>query len=656
MHIRINSYLFGRLTLALFLIAVVVWLATDRSSAFGRLQHVYVSWKNGHFDILSQQERDAFIERLEWLSMTCKEPPRVVLNGAPSPDVLNVYTVNTEKTILRSFCQRGNAIYDAELDAIFLDIELFRQSSLKHTFRGLGDSEIQSVTSSYLNLIILHELGHRELHANDGGFFDSGERSRADSIKYERDADAYALSALNRAYKIDADVYGGRFLGDAGDLIGLKDNPIHQVWIDTAVVAHLFTLLNMFSDTPYSSFFYDASHPTWIDRSAGFLNTILREKDLPVRIRSHIRYSLEYVRRLNSAAEHLICEITVPEPLGIAALGPDGLYILSREGYLYYVPSDKIENTQSKNGYTRLSVSDSDRVTEAPLRSRVKGLIHAKSSRLLAVCTNGDTYLLKDKSWVRQFRILGGISELHFTSPLTESFIAKTTMTPLRIVGVQDGKITQSIKLEAIETEIANRLKLDNVSIEIESAPQGQLFLRITYGTSYGQLWGFAEYNLVDFSQRTLIPFQIDGRTPIHGSWASSLLIADGEKRLGVFLGSRNDDWTVHSIAPGSRSKHIASHPSLAAVFDENHLNFSGAYQQAKDPLFHKSIILGPHRILASYHDDSVYLIDFKKGVSNLFFHPGGIEISPAYAGRVVLNAGEEGRKLYILTWHGDNE
>src|SRR5262249_1974124 len=118
----------------------------------------------------------------------------ILINAPPSRHTLNVYSVDSSvesKTSL-SFWKRGNAVYDARADAIFLDASIVKLAL--GTLEGREYTGLSDPFRLYLEFMILHELGHRRLHAGAGGLFDGeGVAFNKKLVRQEEQADDFAF-------------------------------------------------------------------------------------------------------------------------------------------------------------------------------------------------------------------------------------------------------------------------------------------------------------------------------------------------------------------------------------------------------------------------------------------------------------------------------
>jgi len=128
-----------------------------------------------------------------------KDP--IVVNSTPRRDHLHFFVTDPGSSWFTR-CGEGNAVYDADVDTVFIDRSLFLPTELTRIGQALHWERAAAprqfpFSRTFLTLITLHELGHRTLHRVSGGFFDSGQKAPRNK---ELEADGFALEALKRAY------------------------------------------------------------------------------------------------------------------------------------------------------------------------------------------------------------------------------------------------------------------------------------------------------------------------------------------------------------------------------------------------------------------------------------------------------------------------
>src|SRR5262249_40570690 len=120
-------------------------------------------------------------------------------------------------------------------------------------------------TYTFTMLIVLHELGHRQLHHFDRGVFDAVVST--EGRVRETEADRFAANALRRAYvarRIATDSGVLAELAEAG--VGDRLEPGPQVVSSVLYAAAQMSVGLLFSRGTYSSLYEDPSHPLFGDR------------------------------------------------------------------------------------------------------------------------------------------------------------------------------------------------------------------------------------------------------------------------------------------------------------------------------------------------------------------------------------------------------
>ena len=126
----------------------------------------------------------------------------VDINESPVDGRLHFFVSDPEWiTITR--CASWQHHYDPELDAVFIDRRLFKGADLPKIagawpamfFRS--EDYAFAFSRTFATLVLLHELGHRELHRR-GLVFDTAWRTGREET-FEQEADDFAIDRLRRA-------------------------------------------------------------------------------------------------------------------------------------------------------------------------------------------------------------------------------------------------------------------------------------------------------------------------------------------------------------------------------------------------------------------------------------------------------------------------
>ena len=230
---------------------------------------------------------------------------------------------------------RANAIYDPVLKAIFIDSYLLEPADLP--FLGTDgpaaafSEEEFGFWNTSLSFVIAHELGHHAAGDNASAFFSTDWLEQdEEEVAKELAADAYALRTLAQAYadpempellvERNALFFFGLGFSDlvgaeraAGDLIGAMK---------------AMSLMMQFSSGPYSPFYQDIAHPSFLERILLAVDQLALSSDSVVLGQSPVLS--EEVRRQLKAAERRFVEVHAPGPIARVAAVDGQVFVAVR--------------------------------------------------------------------------------------------------------------------------------------------------------------------------------------------------------------------------------------------------------------------------------------------------------------------------------------
>jgi hypothetical protein len=326
-----------RVAIAFPLVGLLAWFWFDTAPAQRRREGIVRHLQDGSIGTLTAAERERFNRVLMFAvaRVAINKPIRV--NVAPAIGSLNVYTTTpaAEET---TQCGSGNAVYDSALDAIFVDVSLVRIDVLepaRNTIWGatLGFHDV------YLCLIILHELGHRELHRHTLWSFDipGAARDRA-TLRREKEADTFAVqhfAALSPA--------------NLSALLGPNSvQPVLWINVDPSKVApdqialynlaasmRLMTTIAAAWESPYSAFYSNETHPLFVDRALGILEPALESAVAGADVKRELAISIEDLTRFKEALDHHPLELQLNAEIRDACINNRTLTLLDKWGNVY---------------------------------------------------------------------------------------------------------------------------------------------------------------------------------------------------------------------------------------------------------------------------------------------------------------------------------
>lgn len=332
------------------LVAVAAWLALDGSPVEARRGAVERALEAGTIGGLSAKEEAELAAELERLVHAGGLHLPVALNRPFTDGVLNVFTTSPAAQEVTGN-GRGNALYDAFLDAIFLDLDVVRPTRVLPMY---GDFQVNEFHPSdpgprtYLEFLFLHELGHRVKHRGISRTFDlrfggSDETQQ----RWEAEADDFALASFEALYARER-IALPHSPGDMLDLpVSLAPGDPHVVSAGLAAMVHERNLSLLFSGVPYSPFYSDRAHPTFVERALGLVDRSLARVTNPG-VRTYVELSQEYLSRLHRVGASPLAEIHAPEPIVASAFDERGLLLLSRSGNLLRVTLEDLDKVLSR--------------------------------------------------------------------------------------------------------------------------------------------------------------------------------------------------------------------------------------------------------------------------------------------------------------------
>ena len=157
---------------ALLIVAIVLgWLGLEAFFGPDHRERVNLALGNREIGILSADETVQFRKELQWLGRIANISGDIALNEPLGDGRLHVFVVDSAaqpQTIRVTGCKRGNAIYDAELKAVFIDVSLLRVDEFNSIFEASGVGSVMSLDVPFHHLfrhfVMLHEFGHHVLH------------------------------------------------------------------------------------------------------------------------------------------------------------------------------------------------------------------------------------------------------------------------------------------------------------------------------------------------------------------------------------------------------------------------------------------------------------------------------------------------------------
>ena len=183
---------------------LAAWLAFSSGPGRRRIRAINEAFAAGKLGRLTPPHQEQ-VERLaSWLAHHAGVAEVVAVNDGVAHGRLNIVVTTPELAALTR-CGKGNALYDPDLDTIFVDKSLVWPEEIRLIGRR-GASSMDSADEfgfvlSGLSFILAHELGHRQRGSRAAAFFPlDWLRLNRDATAEEMAADRFAVQTITAAY------------------------------------------------------------------------------------------------------------------------------------------------------------------------------------------------------------------------------------------------------------------------------------------------------------------------------------------------------------------------------------------------------------------------------------------------------------------------
>ncbi|HWM23757.1 MAG TPA: hypothetical protein VNP98_02960 [Chthoniobacterales bacterium] len=662
----LNRQVLPRLLILTALASLVAWLAFDAPPAETRWEAIREELRCGSIGRAQPQDLAFLRDTLEWLAPDVGVRVPIVINAQPQPGSLHIY-VTTPAAIKVTGCGRGNAIYDATLDAIFVDENIVRPEELpllgERGRRSMYDLKSYVYVPVYLRFILLHELGHRQLHRRSGGFFDLRRGSR----RAEREADVFATLHLQKAYAKDLATGGHRIGAKTAGLLQMKMEevkPEERVWVDLVGSVSAMSQVLMFSASGFSSFYEDAAHPNFIYRADTILETAIRDPRTSPTLKAHAEYHRESLRRTRKVAESKIAEIQVSEGVQNVTFDDNRLIVMTNGGHIFTAPVDEVEKRIAR-------VNRILNLTQPTAKGPYKDLDEDSAwiSSLWATPGLGPVIIqpIRDSSpnvvtlGASAFERYNGLEaatkeELYFPDVYAPPQPAEIAILTGPIGDEEDflitreGVVTGRVSWGPILAGIAGKAKLRSVRLEIGTVTDETAYLSI-YDSSAARerLFGVAEFDLKKHDLGTIHPlrFEYEGGGDAPGLLEDKLVVAPRPTGPSYYLITRNvENLQVYEISSTAPLHLICEEPFILNTARGN--GATGDSITNFDPVLGSVRFVPPHYLIAEFKRDSLYSINLITQKATIMFNPGiTVKSAVSARGHVGLYVAN-GSKVYV--------
>jgi hypothetical protein len=630
-----------KIGLGVIVLAFIVWLALTplgRDQRFALLQDLFRSQQLGR---LSPEETQTFQTLVTEAISSAGIVSPVVLNSDPKQGALHFF-VSDPTVLWFTHCKEGNAIYDAELDVVFVDRSLFQQTELTKLGHAIQLEKFFpqefAFSRTFLSLILLHELGHRQLHRTGLKVFDNEWNSSGRDKEIE--ADDFAVQSLERAYAerrltIDSAVLAEIQEAGIGNTLTLEQQFVAALLYATSQMS----VGLLFSRGSFSSFSEDPNHPSYGERVRRIGSSLsnLAEGDPTL-----VKY-LDYFRRVSARIESLrqqrFIEVQSEHPIAAVAFDDKGLLVFDR---LWNVAVVSNVDIHSSGRHVAIKPRVIGHVERRQMSDQLLGLWSLKGHGTFGA-SSGEVFQVVDS----QILARPDLSKLlqSWTTPLTAaaiepaSFVVHDDGSTLtffqadQVIGTTSWSValaTTKDSQKAIEPTVKNVYINDNeiIAVVLEK---------------HGPLVGVLRINCTPPFKSHFVPLQVSDDIDLYGQLAA--IRTDNSYRYFLFgkldLFAKVSVWELFE----DRSPILRSTYS-PLLFDLTDLPFSG---QNVPVVVTKVRVAGDNSILISLAGDSIVRFDEKSNEFTPVFHPAtAVNITLAQDGTVAVSV-FNGYKAFLI-------
>jgi hypothetical protein len=459
-HIRMRKV---KLFTAALCIIGIGWLIISPKT-FDRKEELNKSLKDHRFGILP----DSVSKKLNKILFVYKEHLNItedICLNCPVDSLrkLRFYTCDPSQVKITR-CAAGNAIFDPQLNAVFIDNSLVTADEwvAKGTFGA--DHKNLPFLEVYLKFVLLHELGHYFLHSKETSLFDAfTPRSSAVLRRYESEADSFAVNRFTSIIEKDTSgtIFNNEIFGNLGMEIEPNITGPDKTLMCLALMGRNINLGMLFGVSPYSEFYSDQAHPTFISRSIGFLSGALQMAPVQDKFYAKaelVKSRLEQIQSI--ASKHSLTELKMDEPILNMEFDRSGILVQSLDSNLYH------------GDYNKIAPGDPGDVTEYTLEKMASNKVYFDLDKLYTFqsgevfsANDGQILRLKKMRWrgINNFDSLDTFDKVPLQSQPADSIIYLEKFYNSYVVTAD--RLLQTIKHNEIEERV--RSIMANVNIEI---------------------------------------------------------------------------------------------------------------------------------------------------------------------------------------------
>ena len=703
---KFNDRLAIRILIALAAASLLVWLFLDQSPVKSRIHGINSALTKGTIGHLPAAEEARLHQSLDWLFASAGFQGKITLDQPYSQanhdrGDLQVF-VTTPAAQGVTFCGPGNAIYDSELDAIFIDKEIVIPTDWQKLLAtpdggwgldiplGLNDAPW---LGTYLRFVILHELGHRRLHRHLAATFDQRAVGVSAALRQrENEADEFAIEKMTDAYRMASKFGVNPILQYTGDTINYSVKatmPLpDQVQASLVEMAQAIASGRLALPSATPLFRADIAHPSYLDRAQGLVRESLRHPELDPDLKLFTQYVNESFDRMQEARQSGVVELTAEDPITGTWFDERGLLIVSK-GTLHRVSFDKLSDMVRHDKPESL---DSATQVSGPLPHRSSGRSADKLTGFWSTPKVGTIFLWSDGEGsvvstdlrrTETKRIVPVQSNLIFDTVLASPqpsphavAIAHGSSGEKWVVAFDGDQQHAAISKDDLDRYCQGQTMPDGAQVDLEFAQivsESLLMPIISPEKGSVVIRGYLEIHLDDLSPMGVHALQLpEGMRKRTSSHYNPLLTPEsGDRDLmfvpdngrivpilvnvvrypasNQFLSGRGVKWQTWEVHE-DRDPTLMSEQVFLADYFNRHLSPDQVDNLAITPRLTDGGVrlVPPNRLLINVDSDSVYIAD--RNSNKVVFHPGSTTIKASVsADGVVALSVIGGYRVFVL-------
>lgn len=628
-----------KIAAALAICGLVLWLALEPSIPEQRLARLQRLCRSGQMAALSATNLSEFQALVEKVTKAAGINSIPVIQSAPQRGRLHFYVSDpTLQWFTR--CGRGNAVYDSDLDAVFVDRSLWQPMELTKIGQAppfVFEGARFAFSRTFVEFVLLHELGHRQLHRSRAATYDAFVRGA--STLQESEADMFAVNAMKSGYL--SGTLGDTDISD--ELIEAGFAPdLQPDQRAAAALLYAATQMNvglLFSRGAFSSLYSDATHPGFGERVQQMVRALEAGGEHDKQFQAHLEYFRQLSIRMEEVRQHHFIEVHTDTPIEDVAFDEDGISIVDTGWNLWHVSATRLQK--------RLPVEPPELqpLGKLPLVSAgafVTSMWSAPANGLFVAFSDSEVFQLHGGKIMARSDLaaaLHGGSYPVLLPNVEPTEIAVHNVASNLLVTNLD-RVVASIPIEDLMSKLPDTGK-QYQNFVLDSIVTGNT-LHIPIHEEKGPMIGCLELDLQDPSTARFTEFDLKGDIDAYGGLVA---MQDGARWRHFMVGKLSSKVAVWEVFQAESPLLRGTHDTFASQLAKA---ASPILQRSVEPYLSKVRFIPPATILVTLLADSVYQFDARSNQLSVAFHPGtSMNISLGPKGRFALSA-LNGYKLYI--------